>query len=156
MVRSASVSAQLVEVCAIASGGSGQEGVPRSTELSQLHCSTMCRNGSKQQYLMCALKSSVLKTVLVLNKWMCCSIMIAWSARPVRCLWWVDHAECQPDFCIADAMCCRVLRVLVFFAGYAWILELRRDAMRYTDHGHGLSVYVGIENTIFFHCRNTI
>lgn len=40
---------------------------------------------------------------------MCCSAMIAWGVRPVRCLSWVDHAECQPDFCISDAMCCRLL-----------------------------------------------
>lgn len=101
MVCSVSVSAQLAgEVCAIASSGSGQKGVPRSMEPSWVRCSTMCRNGSKQQYLTCALKPSLLKTVLVLSKWTCCSVMIAWSARHVRCLWRVDHAECQPDFCI--------------------------------------------------------
>lgn len=99
---------------------------------------------------MCALKSSLLKTVLVLSKWMCCSIVIAWSARPVWCLWWVDRAECQTHFCIADAMCCKVLRVSVVFAGYAWILEFRRDVMRCTDHRHRLSVYVGMKIQIFF------
>lgn len=56
------------EVCAIASSGSGQKGVPGSTEPSRVRCSTMCRNGSKQQYLTCALKPSLLKAVLVLRK----------------------------------------------------------------------------------------
>jgi len=54
---------QLVgEVCAIPSGGSGRGGVRCSTEPSPARCSTMCRNGSKRQYLTCALKPSLLKT----------------------------------------------------------------------------------------------
>lgn len=49
------------EVGAVAGSVSGQKGAPRSTELSQVHCSTMCRSGSKQQYLTCALKPSLFK-----------------------------------------------------------------------------------------------
>lgn len=50
-VQHVSISAQLVDkVCAVASSGSGQNGVPCSTELSGVYYSTMCGNGSKQQY----------------------------------------------------------------------------------------------------------
>lgn len=120
------------------SSGSGQTGVSRM-ELSGVCGNRVCRNGSKQQYLGHVFKSSLFKTVLVLSKGMCCSTKSALSARPFWCLWWMDHAECQSGFCTADTVCCRVLQVLAFSAGYPWMQELRCDVMRYVDPRHGLS-----------------
>lgn len=98
--RNFSLSVLLVgEVGAVASSGSGQKGAPRSTELSRVRCSTMCRNGSKQQYLTRALKSSLLKSALVLSKRTCCSITVAGGTVTVA------GGPCRMSACLLHCGC---------------------------------------------------